>query len=99
MKPLRNTITPVLTVRQAAEAMRFYTLAFGATEVYRNTYSDKRIVAEMTVGDARLPWGSRTGDDRQAGPVPTGTLAVVAPSGLSSLVPEPDWSGIFRRDG
>lgn len=54
MKAYRNSITPVLTVRDAVQAVAFYERAFGAKEVYRNTYPDGRIVAEMAVGDARF---------------------------------------------
>jgi PhnB protein len=52
--PYRNTITPVLTVKNAARAVAFYKQALGAEEVYRNTYPDGKIVAEMTIGDARF---------------------------------------------
>ena len=54
MEEFRSTITPVLTVRQAAQAVAFYERAFGAEQIYRNTYPDGRIVAEMAVGDARF---------------------------------------------
>lgn len=54
METFRNAITPVLTVRHAAQAVSFYERAFGAEEIYRNTYPDGRIVAEMAVGDARF---------------------------------------------
>ena len=50
----KNFITAVLTVRGADEAIAFYSQAFGAEEVYRNTYPDGRIVAELAVGDARF---------------------------------------------
>jgi PhnB protein len=50
----RTRITPVLTVRQAVDAVAFYQLAFGAKEIYRNTYPDGRIVAEMSVDGARF---------------------------------------------
>jgi PhnB protein len=54
MSAFRNVITPVLTVRRAAEAVTFYERAFAAEEIYRNSYPDGRIVAEMAVGDARF---------------------------------------------
>ncbi len=50
----RVTITPVLTVRDAAKAIVFYQRAFGAAEVHRNAYPDGRIVVEMTIEGARL---------------------------------------------
>ncbi|HJT99634.1 MAG TPA: VOC family protein [Actinomycetes bacterium] len=49
-----SSITPVLTVRGAAEAVAFYQHAFGAEEVHRTTYPDGRIVAELAVGGARF---------------------------------------------
>jgi PhnB protein len=54
MERFRTTITPVLTVRQAAQAVAFYQRAFGAEEVHRNTYPDGRIVAELTIDGARF---------------------------------------------
>ena len=54
MSDFRNSITPVLTVRRAAPAAVFYARAFEAQEIYRNTYADGRIVAEMAIGDARF---------------------------------------------
>jgi PhnB protein len=54
VEEFRSTITPVLTVRHAAQAVAFYERAFGAEEIYRNTYPDGRIVAEMAVGQARF---------------------------------------------
>jgi PhnB protein len=54
VEEFRSTITPVLTVRDAAQAIVFYGRAFGAEEIYRNTYPDGRIVAEMAVEGARF---------------------------------------------
>jgi PhnB protein len=54
VEEFRSTITPVLTVRQAARAVAFYEQAFGAEEIYRNTYPDGSIVAELAVGQARF---------------------------------------------
>jgi PhnB protein len=50
----RATITPVLTVGDAEAAVAFYRRAFGAEELYRNTYPDGRIVAELAVAGARF---------------------------------------------
>ena len=50
----KNAITPVLTVRDAAQTVAVYERAFGAKEIHRNTYPDGKIVAEMAVGDARF---------------------------------------------
>ena len=48
---------PVLTVRQAAQAVAFCQRAFGAEEIYCNTYPDGRIVAELAIDGARVPSG------------------------------------------
>jgi len=50
----RNTITAVLTVRNAVDAVAFYQRALGAEEIYRNTYPNGKIVAEMAIGEARF---------------------------------------------
>ena len=54
MDEFHNTMTSVLTVRDAVEAVAFYQRAFGAEEIYRNTYGDGMIVAELAVGEARF---------------------------------------------
>jgi PhnB protein len=59
METFPTTITPVLTIRQAAQALAFYQQAFGAEEIYRNTYPDGRIVAELAIDGARF----RVADD------------------------------------
>jgi PhnB protein len=54
VETFQNSVTPVLTVRNATLAVSFYEQGFGAEEVYRNTYPNGRIVAELAVGDARF---------------------------------------------
>jgi PhnB protein len=54
MERFRTTITPVLTIRQAAQAVVFYQRAFGAEEIYRNSYPDGRTVAELAIDGARF---------------------------------------------
>jgi PhnB protein len=62
MATFQTTITPVLTVKDAAGAVDFYKRAFGATEVLRSTNSAGQIVAEMAIDGARFrvvdeaPW-------------------------------------------
>ena len=86
MSAFRNAITPVLTVRRAAEAVTFYERAFAAEEIYRNSYPDGRIVAEMAVGDARF----RVADEASEAP----DLSPQALNGtsvrLNLLVADPD---------
>jgi PhnB protein len=54
METFPTTITPVLTIRQAARAVAFYQRAVGAEEIYRSSYPDSRIVAEMAIDGARF---------------------------------------------
>lgn len=54
VEEFRSSITPVLTVRDAAQAIVFYGGAFGAEEIYRNAYPDGTIVAELAVEGARF---------------------------------------------
>ena len=44
-----KSLTPMLTVRNAAQAIEFYTKAFGATEVSRLTTPSGQIVAGMEI--------------------------------------------------
>lgn len=44
-----TSLTPMLTVRNAAQAIDFYEKAFGATEVSRLTSPTGQIVAEMSI--------------------------------------------------
>jgi PhnB protein len=50
MPGMPTSITPMLTVRNAAAAMTYYTRAFGAVEVERFTTPTGQIVAEMSLG-------------------------------------------------
>lgn len=47
-----HSVTPYLTVDDAAEAIRFYGQAFGATEIMRLPMGDKIGHAEIRVGDS-----------------------------------------------
>jgi PhnB protein len=49
---METTITPLLTVSDAAAAVEYYQRAFGATEVQRHEAGDQRIVVEMKVDSA-----------------------------------------------
>jgi PhnB protein len=90
VEEFRSTITPVLTVRDAARAVAFYERAFGAEEIYRNTYPDGRIVAEMAVGDARfrvadeVPEASNFSPQTLEGTTVRLNLLVADPDGLAA---------------
>ena len=50
-----HTITPSLTLDNAAQAIEWYTRAFGAEEVSRSVGPDGRIMhAEIRIGDSRI---------------------------------------------
>jgi PhnB protein len=84
--PYRNTITPVLTVKNAARAVAFYKQALGAEEVYRNTYPDGKIVAEMTIGDARFRVADEAPEASNPSPQALGGTSVR----INLLVADPD---------
>lgn len=44
-----TSITPMLTVKNAAQAIEFYARAFGAKEVSRLTTPSGQIIAELTI--------------------------------------------------
>jgi len=60
-----TTISPMLSVREAAKAVEFYKKAFGAVELHRVSSPNGDIVAELAVDDARFstPPGAGTGID------------------------------------
>jgi PhnB protein len=74
-----SSITPVLTVRGAAEAVAFYHRAFGAEEVHRNTYPDGRIVAELAVGGARFRVADEAPEAANLSPLALGGTTEIAP--------------------
>jgi PhnB protein len=82
----RTSITPVLTVRRAADAAAFYQQAFGAEEVYRNTYPDGAIVAELAIGDARF----RVAEEALAIANPSPQSLHGTTVRINLLVPDPD---------
>ncbi len=50
-----HTVTPYLTVSDAASAIEFYKQAFGATEIHRIVGEDGKIgFAALQIGDSRL---------------------------------------------
>jgi len=81
-----STITPVLTVRGAGEAVAFYRRAFGAEEVHRNAYPDGRIVAELAVGGARFRVADEAPEAANLSPATLGGTTVR----INLLVPDPD---------
>ena len=86
MERFRTTITPVLTIRQAAQAVAFYQQAFGAEEIYRSTYPDGRIVAELTVDGARFRVADEAPEASNLSPQALGGTTVR----INLLVADPD---------
>jgi PhnB protein len=91
METFHTTITPVLTVRHAARAVAFYQEAFSAREIYRNTYPDGRIVAEMAVDGARFRVADEAPEASSLSPQALDGTTVR----LNLLVADPD--GFFER--
>jgi PhnB protein len=86
MDSFRSSVTPVLTVRNAVQAVEFYQRALGAEEVYRNTYADGRIVAEMAVDGARFRVADEMPEADNLSPQTLGGTSVR----LNLLVADPD---------
>ncbi len=91
MDAFQNKITPVLTVRGASNAVDFYKRAFDAEEIYRNSYPDGRIVAEMAVGTARFRVADEAPEASNLSPQALNGTTVR----LNLLVADPD--GLARR--
>jgi PhnB protein len=91
MELFRTTITPVLTVRQAARAVAFYQSAFGAEEIHRNTYPDGRVVAELAVDGARFRVADEAPEAANLSPQALDGTTVR----LNLLIADPD--GFFER--
>ena len=49
-----HSVTPYLVIDGAAEAIRFYSEAFGATEVLRMPMGDRVAHAEIKIGDSHV---------------------------------------------
>lgn len=79
-------MTPVLTVKNAAQAIAFYKKALGAEEVYRNTAPDGKIVSEMAIGDARFRVADETPEASNLSPQALGGTTVR----INLLVADPD---------
>ncbi len=65
-----TTITPWLTVQNAAKAVEFYKKAFGANETYRLEIPDEGLVVRLSVDGAEF-WvsGSAAGSADASGPL------------------------------
>ena len=72
-----HTVTPYLVCRGAADAMAFYTKAFGAREVLRMPGPDGRVMhAEMRIGDSIIMLGDENPEQGATAPPTVGGTAV-----------------------
>jgi len=73
-----HTITPHLVVRDAAQAVAFYTRAFGAEERYRNLAPNGESIvhSELLLGDSRFFVNEEFPDHDQHSPIHYGGTAV-----------------------
>jgi PhnB protein len=86
MKSWQATITPVLTVADAAAAVGFYERVFDAREVWRTVSPDGKVVAELAVADARLRVADEAPESGNLGPRSLGGSAVR----INLFVSDPD---------
>ena len=81
-----HTITPHLTVKNAAKAIDFYKQVFGAQEVTRNAGPDGKIMhASLKIGDSLLMLNDHF-PEFGAGPIPEGRWPLI----LHIYVPDAD---------
>ena len=75
-----HSVTPYLIIDGAAEAIRFYERAFGATEVLRMPMGDRVAHAEIKIGDSHVMLADEWPDMGHLGPKsrggPTSSLMV-----------------------
>jgi PhnB protein len=86
MERFPTTIIPVLTTRQATQAVAFYQRAFGAEELHRTTSPDGRIVAELAIDGARFRVADETPEASNLSPQTLGGTTVR----INLLVGDPD---------
>ena len=67
-----HSVTPYLIIAGAAEAIRFYEQAFGATEVLRMPMGDKIAHAEVKIGDSHVMISDEWPDMNLLGPAKRG---------------------------
>ncbi len=67
-----HSVTPYLVIDGAAEAIRFYSEAFGATEVLRMPMGDKVAHAEIKIGDSHVMLSDEWPDMNLLGPAKRG---------------------------
>lgn len=87
-----HSVTPYLIIKGAAEAIAFYKVAFGATELFRMAQPDGRIGhAEIQIGDSRIMLADEFPEMKYLGPQTLGGSAV------SLLIYVPDVDAVFTQ--
>lgn len=86
-----HSVTPYLIVDGAAEAIRFYEEAFGATEVLRMPMGDKIAHAEVKIGDSHVMLSDEWPDMNLLGPRKRGGATA------SLMIYLPDVDAAFGR--
>lgn len=81
-----QVVTPYLTVNRAADAIRFYLEAFGATEVMRFEHDGVLGHAEIQIGDCRIMLGEEMPEWGNKSPLTLGG----SPGGLHIYVKDVD---------
>ena len=69
-------IVPTLSVNDANAAIKYYKDAFNAKELMLNTSSDGKVVAELTIGDARFVVADESTEHNNFSPVTLGGTPV-----------------------
>ena len=96
-----HSVTPYLIVDGAAEAIRWYGEALGATEVLRLPMGDKIAHAEIRIGDSHVMLSDEWPDHGKLGPKARGGATSTAGGRpwCSATVPTPRRSRPCRRNG
>lgn len=81
-----TTITPMLSVRNGAEAIEFYRRAFGAAELSRFERPDGGLVAELAIDDARFGLADESREAFNLSPETLGGTSVR----INLIVADPD---------
>lgn len=86
MTDIRITLTPMLSVPDAKEAIGFYKDAFGAEELYLQSAPDGALYGAVSIGDAQVEITSEAPGHDKPDPGASGDPAIR----LSLMVPDPD---------
>ena len=88
-----HSLTPSITVRDAAGAIEWYKRAFGAVEISRAVAPDGKHLwhAELQIGDSRMMLTDEMPEMGSHGPAPTGAV------GFSIWLYVPDVDAVYQQ--